>query len=277
MCWLAARHCPPAYELIISVRWRLAAKQWRKVTEASTKLEDVLISEGFPAQHPRFAGITVYPPRSPPNFSRRRSGSSRHQRADALPAPSIIRILMSGTVGCCMTWLLLPAKPESWSNAGTLLDRPAGTAASSVRHPGFSAPVDEEVSADEIIGGLQAYAREAHTLGVTIIGGTMLPCEGNMPWTPEREAKRQAAHAWIRSSGVCDGVFDADLATQDPDHRTWLLLSYAKWVASHVTVVAIMEQPPAAVLADAPVVSGPPTAAAGLDTVTVHPSSSDDR
>jgi lysophospholipase L1-like esterase len=93
-------------------------------------------------------------------------------------------------------------------------------------HPGFGAPVEEEVSAEEIISGLQSYVREAHARNVTILGGTILPFEGNMYWTPEREAKRQTVNAWIRSSGVFDGAFDADLATRDPDRPTWLLPSY---------------------------------------------------
>jgi lysophospholipase L1-like esterase len=93
-------------------------------------------------------------------------------------------------------------------------------------HPGINAPLEEEVSAEEIIGGLQSYAHEARSRDVTIIGGTILPFEEHMSWTPEREAKRQVVNVWIRNSGVFDGVFDADLATRDPDRPTRLQASY---------------------------------------------------
>jgi hypothetical protein len=38
----------------------MATKQWRTVAESITNPEDVLSIEGYPTQHPQFAGITVY-------------------------------------------------------------------------------------------------------------------------------------------------------------------------------------------------------------------------
>ena len=38
----------------------VATKQWRKVADTMKNPEDVLIIEGYPTQHPQFAGITVY-------------------------------------------------------------------------------------------------------------------------------------------------------------------------------------------------------------------------
>jgi lysophospholipase L1-like esterase len=44
--------------------------------------------------------------------------------------------------------------------------------------------------------------------------------------TPEHEAQRQALNHWIRTSGVFDGVVDADLALRDPKDPTHLLPAY---------------------------------------------------
>ena len=93
-------------------------------------------------------------------------------------------------------------------------------------HPGFVAPVEEEVSAQKIIAGMQRCVDQAHARGVTMIGGTILPFEGNPAWTHEREAKRQAVNGWIRGAGAFDAVFDADAATRDPDRPTWLRPAY---------------------------------------------------
>jgi hypothetical protein len=38
----------------------ISQKQWWKVADAITNPEDKLILEGYPVQHPRFSGITVY-------------------------------------------------------------------------------------------------------------------------------------------------------------------------------------------------------------------------
>jgi lysophospholipase L1-like esterase len=83
-------------------------------------------------------------------------------------------------------------------------------------HPGAVAPIEEEVSADQLIRGLQTFVEQAHIRGITILGGTILAFEGNPMWNPEREEKRQAVNAWIRGAGVFDGVFDAERATCDP-------------------------------------------------------------
>lgn len=41
--------------------------------------------------------------------------------------------------------------------------------------------------------------------------------------TPEHEAEREALIQWIRTSGVFDGVVDADLVLRDPSQPTRLL------------------------------------------------------
>jgi lysophospholipase L1-like esterase len=93
-------------------------------------------------------------------------------------------------------------------------------------HPGAVAPLEEEVSAEQLIRGLQTFVEQTHTRGITILGGTILAFEGNPMWTPEREEKRQAVNAWIRGAGAFDGVFDADRATCDPARPASLLPAY---------------------------------------------------
>lgn len=92
--------------------------------------------------------------------------------------------------------------------------------------PGIFAPTAEEVTAEEIIAGLRYYVERARARGVKIIGGTVLPFEGHLFWTSERDRKREAVKAWIRAAGSFDGVFDADAATRDPASPTQLLAPY---------------------------------------------------
>jgi lysophospholipase L1-like esterase len=87
----------------------------------------------------------------------------------------------------------------------------------------------EEVSADEIIGGLQQLVERAHERKLLIIGGTLTPFEGTtFPgyYTPAGEAKRQAVNAWIRMKAPFDAVIDFDQAVRDPSHPTRLLPAY---------------------------------------------------
>jgi lysophospholipase L1-like esterase len=91
-------------------------------------------------------------------------------------------------------------------------------------------PESEPVSADDMIAGYQQLILRAHSRGVKIIVGTLLPWENETfaadAYTPEGAAKRQAINAWIRSSGAFDGVMDFDKLLQDPAHPNRMLL---KW------------------------------------------------
>jgi lysophospholipase L1-like esterase len=83
---------------------------------------------------------------------------------------------------------------------------------------------EEEVTAEQMIAGLQQMAVRAHTAGIKIIGATLTPF-GNETymanaWNPTREMHRIAANAWIRESGVFDGVADFDAALRDPEIPT---------------------------------------------------------
>ena len=97
---------------------------------------------------------------------------------------------------------------------------------------GLSGALDlpaEEVSAEEIIGGLQQLIERAHERRLVILGGTLTPFEGTaFPgyYTPAGELKRQAVNAWIRTKAKFDAVIDFDQAVRDPSHPTRLLPAY---------------------------------------------------
>jgi lysophospholipase L1-like esterase len=72
------------------------------------------------------------------------------------------------------------------------------------------------VSAEDMIGGLKQMAERAHERGLRIYAGTLTPFEGTVfegYYSTEKETRRQAINAWIRSQSLFDGVFDFDAAT----------------------------------------------------------------
>ena len=89
---------------------------------------------------------------------------------------------------------------------------------------------DEEVTAEQLIAGLQQMALRAHTSGVKLFGGTIPTFENEtfLPgaWTPAREAVRQAVNQWIREAGAFDAVVDFEAALRDPEHPTRMLPVY---------------------------------------------------
>jgi lysophospholipase L1-like esterase len=72
------------------------------------------------------------------------------------------------------------------------------------------------LTAQDLIDGYRDLIGQAHTAGVRIIGGTLLPDKGNGYYSDSAEAIRQAANAWIRTSGAFDGVVDFEKAVADP-------------------------------------------------------------
>jgi len=77
-------------------------------------------------------------------------------------------------------------------------------------------PKADEVSADEIIGGLRQLIERAHIHGLKVIGGTLTPYEGALYFSAPGEAKRQAVNTWIRTSKAFDAIVDFDAAVRDP-------------------------------------------------------------
>jgi lysophospholipase L1-like esterase len=90
---------------------------------------------------------------------------------------------------------------------------------------GFGVP-EQTVTAEEMTGGLNQLAVRARSHDIVPIGGTILPFEGAMYFTPEGEATRQAVNDWIRTSGAFDAVVDFDAVVCDPGHPARLLPDY---------------------------------------------------
>jgi len=79
-------------------------------------------------------------------------------------------------------------------------------------------PGGAPLTAQNLIDGYRTLIGQAHAAGVRIIGGTLLPDKGAGYYSEHAEAIRQAANAWIRTSGEFDGVVDFDKALQDPSN-----------------------------------------------------------
>ena len=96
-------------------------------------------------------------------------------------------------------------------------------------HPGSSAPDDETVSAEDLIGAYKQLIARAHDHGMRIIGATLTPFEGTTIrgyFSPEKEAKRKAVNEWIRTSKAFDGFVDLEKAVRDPDHPDRMLTDF---------------------------------------------------
>jgi lysophospholipase L1-like esterase len=89
---------------------------------------------------------------------------------------------------------------------------------------------EEEVTAAQMIAGMQQMALRAHAGGIKIIGCTLTGFENEtfLPgaWTPSREATRLAFNDWIRNGGAFDGVADFDAGLRDPERPARMLPVY---------------------------------------------------
>lgn len=73
----------------------------------------------------------------------------------------------------------------------------------------------DQVTAEELIFGLQQLIDRAHEHGIKVFGGTITPYQGAKYYSARGEQIREAVNRWIRSSGAFDGVIDFDKATRD--------------------------------------------------------------
>jgi len=89
---------------------------------------------------------------------------------------------------------------------------------------------EEEVTAPQMIAGLQQFAVRGRTQGIKVIAATLTPFENEtfLPgaWNPKREAIRQAVNDWLRKTDAFDAIADFDRALRDPDHPTRMLPIY---------------------------------------------------
>jgi len=86
----------------------------------------------------------------------------------------------------------------------------------------------ERVTAADLIAGYRQLIARAHARGIKVLGSTLLPFEGTGGgyYTPEKEAVREAANHWIRTSGAFDGVVDFDAVARDPEHPGQIRASF---------------------------------------------------
>jgi lysophospholipase L1-like esterase len=81
-------------------------------------------------------------------------------------------------------------------------------------------------SADDIIGAYKQLIARAHTRGIKIYGGTLLPYSGAVYFSAPGEAVRLAINSWIRTAGAFDGVVDFESVMRDPAAPSQLIGAY---------------------------------------------------
>jgi lysophospholipase L1-like esterase len=96
-----------------------------------------------------------------------------------------------------------------------------------------NAPADNPdlvVTADEVISGYKQMILRAHSAGIKIYGGTLVPWWQSIftgdNWTLEKWQKHQAINNWIRTSGAFDGVVDFESCLADPSDPRKMLPIY---------------------------------------------------
>jgi len=83
-------------------------------------------------------------------------------------------------------------------------------------------------SADRIIAGIKQFAAQAREKELRVLVCTLMPFEGfaSPPWTPEKEAIRQAVNTYIRGSQEFHGVVDIDAVMRDPAQPTKIRVEF---------------------------------------------------
>jgi lysophospholipase L1-like esterase len=78
---------------------------------------------------------------------------------------------------------------------------------------------------NDIVAAYDQIVARAHTHGIKVAGGTILPFAGSDFYHPgpQSEADRQAVNKWIRESGHFDTVIDFDEIVRDPTNPDRLL------------------------------------------------------
>jgi lysophospholipase L1-like esterase len=88
-----------------------------------------------------------------------------------------------------------------------------------------ASPEEHRAMTAALTSAFRELTQRAHAHGIRLIGGTITPYAGNDYYHPgpASEADRQAVNAFIRTSGVFDGVIDFDAAVRDPARPDHLL------------------------------------------------------
>jgi lysophospholipase L1-like esterase len=84
----------------------------------------------------------------------------------------------------------------------------------------------EPVTAATLIAGYRQLIARAHSRGIAVIGGTLMPFLGASYYSAQKDSDRQAFNNWIRTGNEVDGVIDFDRAVRDPANVLRLLPAY---------------------------------------------------
>jgi lysophospholipase L1-like esterase len=71
------------------------------------------------------------------------------------------------------------------------------------------------VDPQDLIGAYLQIIARAHQQGIKVIGATILPFEGAMYYSAEKEVIRTTVNRWIRTAKQFDGVIDFDAVVRD--------------------------------------------------------------
>jgi lysophospholipase L1-like esterase len=83
-----------------------------------------------------------------------------------------------------------------------------------------------DVSAAQIIAGIEQIITQVHLKGLKIYGATLTPFQGAGYYSVAGEAKREAVNQWIRTSGAFDAVIDFDKVVRDPQNPLHILPAF---------------------------------------------------
>jgi lysophospholipase L1-like esterase len=86
--------------------------------------------------------------------------------------------------------------------------------------------IEPDLEVNELIAGYAQIIARAHIRGVKIFAGTLLPFRGARYFSEEKETKRLAVNAWIRTTKSFDGTIDFEAAVRDPNAPDKLRVEY---------------------------------------------------
>lgn len=87
-----------------------------------------------------------------------------------------------------------------------------------IRHDGN--PMNPGRDPEEVIAAYRQVVTRLHLHGIKVFGGTLTPFGDSARYDPRSENSRQVVNAFIRTSGIFDGVVDFDAALRDPASPT---------------------------------------------------------
>lgn len=87
-----------------------------------------------------------------------------------------------------------------------------------IRHDGN--PMNPGRDPEEVIAAYRQVVTRLHLHGIKVFGGTLTAFGGSARYDPRSENSRQVVNAFIRTSGIFDGVVDFDAALRDPASPT---------------------------------------------------------